>query len=114
DHGGARAETSLARDPARPAEAPPVDGRHAREGADAEVLEIGGVAGGAHLELVPEVERDRSAVEARSDVRGAGGRAYAQRLRQARRLHRDQDRPQEAAAAAAPPAPDPAGRGPWS
>ena len=73
DHGRARAEAPLTRDPARPAKAPSVDRRHPREGADAEMPEVGRLfAAGAHLELVPQVERDGGAVEARTDVRGAG------------------------------------------
>ena len=78
-----RAEASLEGDPVDEAES--LSGRvgHERVGADREVRGIGrklrgsfaldddALAGG-HLELVPEVERDRRGVEARADV-GRGG-----------------------------------------
>jgi hypothetical protein len=41
------------------------------------MLEVGSVVAGAHLELVPEIERDGGTVEARSDVGRAGWRADA-------------------------------------
>ena len=76
DRRGARAEPAVQRDAVREDEAPPLDRREESERADAEVLRARRQLAGArpytstpgpvaHLELVPELERDAGAVEAR-------------------------------------------------
>src|SRR5262249_58203862 len=55
----------------------------ARERADADVIEVGWLVPRAHIDLVPEIERNSDAVEPWPKVRGRSGRADAQRVGQA-------------------------------
>ena len=86
DHRGARAEPALARDRVREGESLPLGRRDAREGAHAEMVDVdlAVLVSLAHLELVPEVERGRRAVEAGAEVRRARRGADASKDR-----HRD-------------------------
>ena len=60
DHGGARAEPALTRDPRREVERPALRRSHARERANAEMAEVGAARRALDdLELVPEVEAPR-------------------------------------------------------
>src|SRR5206468_8192853 len=65
DHGGARAEAALPRDPAYELEPPSRDGREPGERLHAEMRIVHLAVAVLDLELVPEVERGRDAVEAR-------------------------------------------------
>src|SRR5439155_10233610 len=74
-----RAESSFARDPVREREPAAVHGRKAAERAHAEVSELDVPVALGHLELVPEIERDRCAVEPGTEVGGGRGGTYAHR-----------------------------------
>ena len=79
DNRGARPEPALARNPVPEREAPPVRRREQRERTNAEVLGVCVAVPVAHLELVPEIERDGRTVEPGAEVRSARRRADANR-----------------------------------
>src|SRR5918996_918435 len=70
DHGRARAEPALARDPVRECERAAIGGCDPSERADAEVTLVGLLVSLTDLDLVPEIERHRGAVEGRAEVGG--------------------------------------------
>src|SRR6266511_1503694 len=79
DRRRARSQAALPRDSLGERERVPVERSEPRERLDREVVLIGCVASVADLELVPEVERRRGAVEPGADVGGRRRSAHADR-----------------------------------